>query len=138
MFTMGCGGDQNPLPRRKIGLCEKYGTLLATAVGAVLENTMEPVEPRLRTSFDEIQLTFNQLDSREDLHAYAGNQLLGLKQKLAVRYLQLLDNDQQETIGYPYPMHVWKLGHKQQWILLAGEAVVDYSLRFKKEIDPSV
>ena len=138
MFTMGCGGDQNPLPRRKIELCEKYGTLLAAAVDTVLENTMEPVEPWLGTSFTEIQLKFNQLDSREDLQAYVGNRLLGLKQKLAVRYLQLLDNDRQELIGYPYPIHVWKLGHKQLWILLAGEAVVDYSLRFKHEIDPNV
>ena len=138
MFTMGCGGDQNPLPRRTIELCEKYGHELATAVDTVLNNRMEPVGPRLRTAFQEIQLRFHKLDSREKLQQYSGNQLLGLKQKLATRYLQLLDAGQSGMISYPYPMHVWRLGEEQLWILVAGEAVVDYALRFKQEIDPSV
>ena len=29
MFVNTCGGDQNPLPRRKVELCEKYGHMLA-------------------------------------------------------------------------------------------------------------
>ena len=31
LFWAGCGGDQNPLPRRSVALAEKYGTLLAEA-----------------------------------------------------------------------------------------------------------
>jgi len=36
MFFMGCGGDQNPLPRRKLELTERYGNMLAAAVEQVL------------------------------------------------------------------------------------------------------
>ncbi len=32
MFVNTCGGDQNPLPRRKVELCQKYGHMLAVAV----------------------------------------------------------------------------------------------------------
>src|SRR5439155_3646460 len=36
MFFMGCGGDQNPLPRRQLALAERYGNMLAAAVEEVL------------------------------------------------------------------------------------------------------
>src|SRR5262249_33751413 len=32
LFVQACGGDSNPLPRRKIELCEDYGRQLAEAV----------------------------------------------------------------------------------------------------------
>ena len=32
MFFNACGADQNPLPRRKLELCEKYGNMLSNAV----------------------------------------------------------------------------------------------------------
>ena len=37
MFVNTRGGDQNPLPRRKVELCEKYGQMLADAVRARAE-----------------------------------------------------------------------------------------------------
>jgi neutral ceramidase len=36
MFFMGCGGDQNPLPRKRMELAERYGQMLASAVEEVL------------------------------------------------------------------------------------------------------
>jgi len=32
MFVNTCGGDQNPLPRRSVELCRRYGHMLAVAV----------------------------------------------------------------------------------------------------------
>src|SRR5690606_23677542 len=43
MFFNTCGGDQNPLPRRELELCEKYGRMLSDAVEEVLAGPMEPV-----------------------------------------------------------------------------------------------
>jgi hypothetical protein len=50
MFFMGCGGDQNPLPRRKLDLAERYGNMLAAAVEEVLLAPARPVAPQLRTT----------------------------------------------------------------------------------------
>jgi hypothetical protein len=36
MFHVGCGADQNPMPRRKVEFCQKYGEMLAAAVEEVL------------------------------------------------------------------------------------------------------
>jgi len=45
MFVNTCGGDQNPLPRRKVELCEKYGHMLADAVEEALKLPLQSVTP---------------------------------------------------------------------------------------------
>ena len=45
MFVNTCGGDQNPLPRRKVELCQQYGGMLAASVEKVLEQPLKPVRP---------------------------------------------------------------------------------------------
>src|SRR5690606_8737835 len=51
MFVNTCGGDQNPLPRRTVELCEKYGHMLATGVEEALKAPLTPVSPGLKTAF---------------------------------------------------------------------------------------
>ena len=41
MFVNTCGGDQNPLPRRSVELCEKYGRMLALAVEQTLKRAAQ-------------------------------------------------------------------------------------------------
>ena len=42
MFYAGCGADQNPLPRREVALCRRYGHMLAAAVEEALRTPMRP------------------------------------------------------------------------------------------------
>jgi hypothetical protein len=51
--------------------------------------------------------------------------------------LKKLDAGETFASSYPYPIHAWKLGHNLLIIGMGGEAVVDYSLRFKKEFGPN-
>ncbi len=55
----------------------------------------------------------------------------------AGRMLDKLNAGEQFPASYSYPVQVWKLGGLMHWISLGGEAVVDYSLRFKKEFGPN-
>src|SRR5262249_16959301 len=43
LFFAGCGGDQNPLPRRNVALAEGYGKQLAEGVASVLRAPKVPV-----------------------------------------------------------------------------------------------
>ncbi len=69
MFVNTCGGDQNPLPRRSVELCQKYGHMLATAVEQALAQPLKPVSPGLRTAFEYVDLPYLKVVSRDDLHA---------------------------------------------------------------------
>ena len=53
MFVNTCGGDQNPLPRRSVELCQRYGHMLAIAVEEAHEAT---VEARLVVSRDGVRV----------------------------------------------------------------------------------
>ena len=73
LFLMGCGGDQNPIPRRKLELCERYGKMLSDAVERVLSAPMQPVSSGLRSAFEFVDLAYDELVTREKLLPVAGS-----------------------------------------------------------------
>lgn len=58
-----------------------------------------------------------------------------LHARWAKRMLEMIDADIELEKSYPYPIQAWKFGNELLFITIGGEAVVDYSLRFKKEYD---
>ena len=56
MFFMGCGGDQNPLPRHQLELAERYGNMLAAAVEETLLAPPHTLAPELRTAIQMVTL----------------------------------------------------------------------------------
>lgn len=107
LFLMGCGGDQNPYPRRSdvvpgitdLELAMHHGRSLSNAVEMALTVNPRPVSGPIRAAYEEIKLSY----------AKAGRE----------------DHD--------YPVQVIKLGNDLTFITLGSEVVVDYSLRFKRE-----
>lgn len=132
MFVNTCGGDQNPLPRRQVELCKKYGQMLADAVSETLAKPLQPVSPRLRTAFELIELPYLQVVSGDDLRALLQDSN-SLKARWAVRMLAKLEAGEKFETASPYPVHVWLVGEEMRWIGLGAETVVDYALRFKSE-----
>ena len=135
MFCMGCGADQNALPRRKVELCEKYGRMLAGAVEDVLRKPPRQLAPTLQTRFAFVDLDFEHTMTHEDLEGYASKS--GLYGRWAKRMLDELDQGKTFARSYPYAIQVWKLGADQIWISLAGEPVVDYALKFRAKHGPT-
>jgi neutral ceramidase len=132
MFFNACGADQNPLPRRKIELCENYGRMLSDAVEKVLADPMNPVTPGIHTSFEFVDLAYEEIVSREKLIPIA-NSGPSVQERWAKRMLTLIDKGTVFPTSYPYPVQAWQLGKELLIIGMGGESVVDYSLRFKKE-----
>jgi len=132
MFVNTCGGDQNPLPRRSVELCQKYGHMLAAAVEEALQRPFKPVGPELRTAFEMIDLPYLNVISRDELRKFL-EEPNGIKARWAARMMQKLDAGEKFSPAYPYPLHAWQLGREMLMIGMGAETVVDYALRFKKE-----
>jgi hypothetical protein len=132
MFVNTCGGDQNPLPRRQVELCQKYGHMLATAVKDSLAGKLQPVSAGLKTAFELIELPYLQVISRDELQVLAQDSN-ALKARWAVRLLKKLEAGEKFETSSPYPVHVWVLGKEMRWIGMGAETVVDYAIRFKAE-----
>ncbi len=135
MFVNTCGGDQNPLPRRTVQLCEKYGHLLATAVEDVLQQPRKPISSGLRTAFEYVELPYLKVVSRTELDALREDNN-AIRARWAARLLTQLDQGGTFSTSYPYPLHAWRLGHEMLLIGMGAETVVDYALRFKREFGP--
>ncbi len=134
LFCMGCGADQNPLPRRKVDLCRKYGGMMSAAVEEVLAKPMDALSPELRTEYEIVPINLGSPPARTALVALSG---AGRKvpdtyaTRWAKRLLREIDAGRPLARSYPYPIEVWRLGGKQLWVALGGEVVVDYAIRFK-------
>ena len=134
LFVAGCGGDQNPLPRRTVELCEKYGKELATGVSEALRQPLRPLASQLKAEFEFVPLAFDKHPTRSELEGYLKT-ASGIRLRWAQRMLQQLDSGVPFPQTHPFAVQVWKLGD-QHWIALGGESLVGYALRFKDDYGP--
>ena len=132
MFFNACGADQNPIPRRKLELAERYGRMLSDAVEEVLSVPMKPVSEGLETAFEFVDLDYDEIVTRETLQPVADGRSQ-LHARWARRMLKMIDDGVVFPTSYPYPVQAWRIGKELLLIGIGGEAVVDYSLRFKRE-----
>ena len=132
MFWAGCGADQNPLPRRSVGLAQHYGRRLAVAVEEVLlTHEMKPVSSSLVCEDETLELAYAELPTQDDLERDIQS-----KNKFEAARARMLNADLEEfgklPASYPYPIARWQLG-EIEWLFLGGEVVVDYALRLKEQ-----
>jgi hypothetical protein len=135
MFVNTCGGDQNPLPRRSVELCERYGHDLAQGVEEALKEPMKPVSVGLRTAFEYVELPYLHVVTRDELEGFRKDSN-AIRARWAERLLKQLDAGAKFASSYPYPIHAWRLGTELLMIGQGAETVVDYALRFKREFGP--
>ena len=136
MFMMGCGGDQNPLPRRQLELSQRYGQMLASAVEEVLLSPPQTLPPKLVTKMEMISLNLGPVPTEAELKAHqAGANATG--KRWANRLLAEQKSGKPFIRQYPFPLQAWKFGDQQLLLTLGGEPVVDYALKFKKEFGPN-
>jgi hypothetical protein len=131
MFFMGCGGDQNPLPRKELPFAERYGNMLAAAVEEMLIAPPHALEPRLRTKMETITLAFGPEPTEGELEKMKEDKAESHR-RWANRLLAQLKSGKSLARTYPYPIQAWAFDN-QLLVTLGGEPVVDYSLKFKQQ-----
>jgi hypothetical protein len=135
MFVAGCGGDQNPLPRRSLDLAERYGKELAASCEGVLARPLRTIPGGLSSTYEETALAFAALPSKEQIEqdTKSSNFFVASRARLLLRTIEGRGALEKT---YPYPVQVWRLS-ELTWVFLGGEVVVDYSLRIKRNMGSS-
>ncbi|MEX2577676.1 MAG: neutral/alkaline non-lysosomal ceramidase N-terminal domain-containing protein [Verrucomicrobiales bacterium] len=108
LFMAGCGGDQNPYPRRSgvvpgvsdLELAQQHGRSLANAVEMAFSTHPIPVTGPLGAAYEEVELAY----------------------------------EKPERKAHQYPVQVIRFGDALTLVALGSEVVVDYSLRLKEEL----
>jgi len=130
LFMTGCGGDQNPYPRGTPELARQHGRELAEAVLRALQRPLQPVGPQVRTEREVTSLALRPYPTERYLADLTGdNKYL---QRRARLYMEAY-NKGWDIGTYPYPVQAIRLGREFTILALAGEVVVDYALRAKRE-----
>ena len=135
LFVMGCGGDANPEPRGKLDFARQHGLEMAGAVSRVLTHPRQPLQGKLRTALELVDLPFAPLPTRRSLPNGSSTQAR-LSGAMPSAYLDLLARGEKLPASYPCPVQVWQLGKELTLVALGGEVVVDYALRLKRELHP--
>ncbi|QGQ21496.1 hypothetical protein F1728_01785 [Gimesia benthica] len=134
MFMMGCGGDQNPYPRRTLDLAKQHGRALANAV----ETAISVKQPRLihgplGVAMGDVELEFATPPTKAELlrQKDSGNKY---EVSHATRLLEQLEERGGIQTEYAFPLQVVQFGKDLTLVAVCGETVVDYSHRFQKEL----
>jgi neutral ceramidase len=162
IFLAGCGGDSNPLPRRKVTLAQTYGHLLSTAVqDAIAGEGTDLVHSQIVGIFNEIELLLEPAPSIESIQAELDpaalrrkvmneqfrpippewssqeteNQIVRSVEGARRKLHYQLECDQLGTraTSISYPIQVLQFGGILSLVGLAGEPVADYALRIKEK-----
>jgi hypothetical protein len=133
LFLMGCGGDQNPYPRGTLELAKQHGRALATAVDAALLPKPRPITGNLSVVLEDVTLQLVPLSRDELVKMSMSKDVYDLRRSKLL--LPEFEKNGALKSTYPYPVQVVQFGRDLTLDALAGEVVVDYSLKLKKEID---
>lgn len=135
LFFIGCGGDQNPLPRHQLEQAERYGLMLAAAVEETLRTPAPMLSPRLETALEMVELNLGPAPTEAELEKLAAGST-PYQRRWATRLLADLKAGRPFIRTYPFPVQAWRLGGQQALIALGGEPVVDWALLCKQQFGP--
>jgi neutral ceramidase len=133
MFMIGCGADANPQPRGKLELAEQHGKELAEAVDRVLAGELCPVRGPLSVAMDRVDLPFVDPPTKEELIERRG-QGNRYQQRLTEMLLERIEKQGKLDTAYAYPVQVVRFGSDLALVAPAGEVVVDYAIRLRREL----
>lgn len=133
LFLAGCGGDQDPFPRRDEADAAANGRALAAAVEEALAAEPVVLEPLLVSSVEPCPLPFAPLPPREDLRARAASPD-GFVARHARHLLDAWPAPDDQPPDYLLPVQVVQLGEALTLVALGGEPMADYGVRLKREL----
>ena len=133
LTALGCAGDQNPNPRGTYELANQHGHALATEAARVVRGAMHPLSPALACSMKRLALPHDTLPTREEFELRATAK--GSAAYHAKKQIERLDRGEKLATEVPYVVQTWSFGKDLAMVFLAGEVVVDYSLRLKRDFD---
>lgn len=133
MVAIGCGADANPNPRGSMAEVQQHGLALANEVDRVIGESMTALKTVPQTRIDHITLPFDPLPTRDEWEAHANSEVK--TNYYAKKMLEKLDRGENLPTSIEYPIQTWTFGEELAMVFLAGEVVVDYSIKLKERFD---
>ncbi|MDA1237132.1 MAG: neutral/alkaline non-lysosomal ceramidase N-terminal domain-containing protein [Acidobacteria bacterium] len=133
LMTIGCGADVGPQPSGNLQIAGQHGRSVADEVRRLLSGETTQLAEQPSVASKQLKLPLAPVKPR----AHWEDQLRGsgFTHQLAKAMLSKLDTDGAIPAEVDYPLSAWKFGDDLAMVFLAGEVVVDYSVRLNRELD---
>jgi hypothetical protein len=135
LVAIGCGGDANPNDRGDLAAARRNGQAIATEVERLLAGPFRPIHAAPRCRYQVIELPLDRLPGKAEWQQMARQK--GRSSFVARAVLARLARGEKLPTSVPYAVQTWAFGSDLGLVFLAGEVVVDYGLRLKRELDPA-
>jgi hypothetical protein len=141
MVSIGCGADQDSNPRmnrddpaKNFEYIEQQGRSIADEVKRMLMSDQEwsRLTAAPKGKMEYIDLEFADLPDPLELAIDAKSK--GRSSNYAHLLLSRMARSERIPMEIKYPVQAWNFGEDFTMVFLAGEVVVDYSLRLKREL----
>lgn len=135
MVAIGCGADQNPNPRGLLPEVEHNGRQIADEVERLWQGATTPLTGAPVCRYRLTTLPFGKV-TEADLNKRLEDQMARVRYYAGI-VLERMKRGVDPPTTLEYPVQTWTFGDDLAMVFLAGEVVVDYSLRLKRELDPA-
>ncbi|HLT07190.1 MAG TPA: neutral/alkaline non-lysosomal ceramidase N-terminal domain-containing protein [Cyclobacteriaceae bacterium] len=133
MVSIGCGADANPFPRGELQHMKIQAEEISAEVDRLLASPLQPLNSPPVGQMKWVKLPFAAVPTVASLIAQTHDKTVkGYYARLA---LDRIARGQSIPSEITYPVQTWIFGDQLAMVNLAGEVVVDYALRLKKELD---
>ena len=133
LVTIGTAGDQDPQPRGELAHVQQHGEELAREVRRVTSGAMQRLNAAPRGRMKTVELPYE--DVPETAELIERTKLAGAAGFHAQMMLDRVLRGERLPETLTYPVQVWTFGDDLAMVFLAGEVVVDYGLRLKREFE---
>lgn len=134
LVAVGAGADANPEPRGSVEHTAMHGREIADEVNRLLQKDLKPVTETPVAGRMVVRLPYAEQPGTQELYAYTRES--GAKAYYGRLALDRLARGMPPPEYLEYPVQTWTFGDQLAMVFLAGEVVVDYALRLKREFDP--
>ncbi len=132
LVALGCGADANPEPRLKLEHTTAHGKQVADEVDRLLQTSLMPVNATPTGKLKLVELPYHHVPTIAEFVEQTKES--GSKGYFARLALDKIARGEPVPASLTYPVAVWTWGENMAMVFLAGEVVVDYSLRLKNEL----
>jgi hypothetical protein len=142
LVSAGCGGDANPRAgANQDETAAQHGQEISDEVSRLLQprlnGGLRPISGELDARFARVNLQLAKIPSRAQWEARAKQDsdrggTVGYHARI---HLERLDRNEPIKTKVPLPVQTWTFADDLAIVFLGGEAVVDYAVRLKKELD---
>ncbi len=133
LTTIGCGADIGPQPSGSLALAQQHGQALGREVKRLIDGPLAALPVAPTATRRDFGLPLAKVADRAQFEKEAkGTGFHADRARSVLAYEKRHGKIQSEV---PYTITCWRFGEDLAILFLAGEVVVDYSVRLKTELD---